>query len=133
MTAFVDTSALYATLDRDDANHRAAARTWSRLVEDGEPLVVTNYVIVETLALVQHRLGMPAVKVLVNDLLPIVTSEWVTTADHQAAVASLLLAGRRGLSLVDCVSFTVMRRLGLRSAFAFDRHFRTEGFEAVNP
>jgi predicted nucleic acid-binding protein len=32
------------------------------------------------------------------------------------------------LSLVDCVSFTVMKDLGLTTAFAFDRHFEQAGF-----
>ncbi|MEI6809693.1 MAG: hypothetical protein WCN95_13310, partial [bacterium] len=29
---------------------------------------------------------------------------------------------------VDCVSFEVMRRLGLRNVFAFDNHFAEQGF-----
>jgi predicted nucleic acid-binding protein len=39
------------------------------------------------------------------------------------------MAGRRTLSLVDCVSFEVMRRTGIRKAFAFDRHFQDYGYE----
>lgn len=41
-----------------------------------------------------------------------------------------LTVGRRALSLADCVSFEVMRRTGLRSAFAFDPHFREFGYES---
>lgn len=42
----------------------------------------------------------------------------------------MVFAGRRGLSLVDCVSFAVMPRAGLRQAFAFafDDHFAERGF-----
>lgn len=39
MTVFVDTSALYAVLDRDDSNHAAAAAVWRRLVTDGADLL----------------------------------------------------------------------------------------------
>ena len=46
-------------------------------------------------------------------------------------VVALLAASRRGLSLVDCVSFEVMRESGLKSAFTFDGHFREYGFTAV--
>jgi len=35
---------------------------------------------------------------------------------------------RRGLSLVDCASFVVMRRYGIEEAFAFDEDFEKEGF-----
>jgi uncharacterized protein len=66
----VDTSALYAVLDRDDEHHPVAKAAWDRLLQTDEPLLVTNYVIVETTALVQHRLGMEAVRTLCGDILP---------------------------------------------------------------
>lgn len=54
---------------------------------------------------------------------------WITEEDHRGGVQALLAAGRRELSLVDCTSFLVMRRLGLRAAFAFDADFEDQGFE----
>jgi len=129
---FADTSALYAILDRDDDRHDDAASTWRDLVERGATLVTSNYVAVETHALVQHRLGMAAVRALVEAVEPVLRIEWVTREDHGAAQASLLAANRRGLSLVDCASFALMRRLGLRRAFAFDAHFAEQGFDAAS-
>jgi predicted nucleic acid-binding protein len=38
-------------------------------------------------------------------------------------------SARRHLTLVDCASFESMRRLTVRRAFAFDRHFEEQGFE----
>jgi len=32
---------------------------------------------------------------------------------------------------VDCVSFELMRRLGLARAFCFDSHFDEQGFETI--
>jgi uncharacterized protein len=89
--------------------------------------------VVETTALVQHRLGMTAVAALTRELLPVVSVEWVGEADHREAEAALLAAGRRQLSLVDAVSCVLMRRLGADSAFTFDPHFEREGFRAVGP
>jgi predicted nucleic acid-binding protein len=40
----------------------------------------------------------------------------------------MLAAGRRRLSLTDCVSFEVMRRSESATAFAFDTHFTEQGF-----
>jgi len=48
-----------------------------------------------------------------------------------AAAGVQLAARRRGLSLVDCASFEVMRRTGLRAAFAFDPHFEKFGYELI--
>jgi len=131
MRTFVDTSALYAVLDGDDASHPTAREQWRRLLERATPLLVTNYVLVESTALVQHRIGLDAVRALVTDMLPVLDVEWISAEDHGAAQAALLAADRRGLSLVDCTSLQVMRRLGLRTAFTFDRHFTQQGFQVV--
>ncbi len=127
---FVDTSALYAVLDRDDAAHPAARSAWTQWLEasDGPTLVASNYILVETFALVQSRLGLDAVRTLMDDLLPVLTIEWITPDDHRVAVAMLRNANRRRLSLVDCSSFQVMRRLAVSEAFAFDGHFSEQGF-----
>jgi predicted nucleic acid-binding protein len=128
VTVFLDTSALYAVLDRDDENHREAASRWRTLVERGELLVTSNYVVLELLALLQHRLGVGAVRALCDDMLGVVDVRFVAEPTHRTALGALLAARRRRLSLVDCASFELMRELGIERAFAFDRHFREQGF-----
>jgi len=128
MSVYVDTSALYALLDADNIQHSAARDAWVALMERSEELLCSSYVLVESFALVQARLGLAAVRTLQNDLLPVVAVHWVDQTLHEAAVSALLTAGREQLSLVDCVSFELMRRLGLRTAFTFDRHFGEQGF-----
>jgi predicted nucleic acid-binding protein len=127
----VDTSALYTVLDRDDQNHPAATATWRELLETEDTLLVTNYVVVETMALVQHRLGMEAVRVLCGDIVPVLDMHWISDADHLHAQNALLATDRRKLSLVDCSSFHVMRTRMLQTAFAFDPHFREQGFRLL--
>lgn len=131
MSTFVDTSAFLAVLDADDAQHARAARLWSELMGGGAPIVTTNYVLVETFALAQARLGLAATRAMNDDIVPILIVTWVDEALHGAAMTALLTAQRRDLSLVDCVSFECMRRLGVEHAFAFDKHFRQQGFTLV--
>jgi predicted nucleic acid-binding protein len=123
----VDTSALYALLDRDDENHSAARRAWEQLLEEDEPLVAHLYVGVEAVALAQRRLGLEAVRAL-EELLGVVALHPVDLALHRRALTALLGSGRREVSLVDWVNFLLMRELGIRRAFAFDRHFAEQGF-----
>jgi len=130
VTTFVDTSAFYALLDRDDRNHPGAAAAWSDLV-GAEPLLTSSYVVVEATALLQHRLGMPAVRALHDALLGVVEVAFVSAELHARAVAALLVSDRRRLSLVDCASFEVMRSHGVPSAFAFDADFAEQGFALV--
>lgn len=128
---FVDTSALLAVLNADDRNHAAAADSWAKVIRGGRPLFSHNYVLVECSALVGRRLGLDALRVLEQDVVPVLTILWVTEALHRAAVGAQLLASRRDLSLVDCVSFEVIRAAGLQQVLAFDPHFAELGFEVL--
>ena len=131
MSVFVDTSAFFAVLDADDENHDAAKQMWQDLLAREAVLVCSNYVLVETLALVQRRLGIPAVRVFQEDIMPVLNIEWVDESLHQVGIASVLAAVRRELSLVDCVSFEIMRRSGIKTAFVFNHHFDEQGFECL--
>jgi hypothetical protein len=124
---FVDTSALLALLDEDDAHHREAAAALRHLLSSAE-LVTHNYVQVELLALARRRLGPGAVVTLTDDVLPALTTIWIDEALHRAALAAHR-AGSKAVSLVDHVSFEVMRREGIQQAFAFDADFEAQGFE----
>jgi predicted nucleic acid-binding protein len=125
---FVDTSGFHALLDADDQYHPVAGETWKTLLTGSGRLLTSNYVVVETCALLQRRLGMDAVKVFRDDILPAVEVEWVTPRNHEIGLTALIAASRRKLSLVDCISFVVMREHRCLEAFAFDAHFREEGF-----
>ncbi len=121
---FVDTSAIYAILDRNDANHEAAKTCWFALLESKTQLFTTNYVVVESCALAQSRLGLDAVRSINEELLPVMEVVWVDEPTHCMAMAALLAAKRRKLSLVDCVSFAVSRLRGALMAFCVRPTFR---------
>lgn len=131
MNVFVDTSTLLAVLDRSDDRHPEARRIWVEALEAGHTLICHNYILVETSAVLARRIGMEAVRVFERDVVPVLGLVWISREIHEAAVGAHLAAGRRGLSLVDCASFEVMRRTGLRTAFAFDPHFERAGFDPL--
>lgn len=130
MSVFVDTSAFYAILDADDEEHDQASEVWENLVP-GETLVTSNYVLLETSALSQNRLGMESVRAFEDAVTPLLRVLWVDANVHRQAMAAVLTAGRRRLSLVDCSSFVLMRAHGLQTAFAFDDHFHEQGLEII--
>jgi predicted nucleic acid-binding protein len=131
VTCFVDSSAFLAVLSKDDDHHVRARAAWDELLRKRTPLVTSSYVLTETLAVLQHRIGVDAVRVFHHDVYPILTIDWVGSELHEKAMGAVSAAGRRTLSLVDCVSFEAMRQRGIRRAFAFDAHFAEQGFDVV--
>ena len=131
MRIFIDTSAFFALLDRDDVNHQKAKKRWGDVLSYENTLVTSNYVLVECFALMQSRLGLEAVRGFQEDILPLINIEWVNAETHKSGVSALLAASRRKLSLVDCVSFEIMRTLGIKNFFAFDPHFAEQGFKSI--
>jgi predicted nucleic acid-binding protein len=131
MSVFVDTSALVKLLDANEEDHDQAATIWASLAAQRESLVTTNYVVAETIAVIQRRLGVKAVHVLKQQIMPVMRVEWVNETDHDAGFDAVIAAGRNDLSLVDCISFAIMRRLAIRRCFTFDAHFQKMGFEPL--
>ena len=132
MSVYIDTSAFYAIVDTTDANHRPAVQVWQSLLRDGEALVTSLYVVTETVALLHHRFGTDVVSRFVQDDLPVVSVHWIDQATHSAALGAMLATpGRSGPSLTDCASFEIIRGSRIDRVFAYDRHFRSRGFDLV--
>lgn len=127
---FVDTSALYVALDAQDADHPRLAEAIRGLVDDHQ-LITHNYVVTESVALVERRLGRRYAVRLLEDVLAPVEITWVDEATHNSAASSYAAAGARGPSLVDFTSFEVMRKHGLHTALAVDRDFARAGFDVI--
>ena len=129
---FLDTSAVLALLDAEDAFHDDAKRSWERLlnaVYAGQHVLLTHHaVVVESSALIARRLGMQAVRELHDGLLPIAEVIWIDEKLHDRATAAMFAAGRRNVSLVDWLSFEVMRDRRIRHAFTYDEDFVKQGF-----
>ena len=124
---FLDTSAIYAWADAADPNHHTSVRRLQAILERGEELFTHNYVLVESVALLQARLGLAAAIKLAKDSTAFVI-EWVEDDLHASGLRELERSKKRHLSLVDHISFLVMRRRDVATAFAFDPDFTSAGF-----
>ena len=132
MTVFADTSGIFAALVRNDANHEPARETLAGLLDDPEATITTtDFVLLETMALLQARVGLDAALKFDRDLRPVLDVTWVDSALYSRAIRRLNLRQRRRVSLVDCISFVTMEEAGLRTAFSYDQHFADEGFDTL--
>jgi predicted nucleic acid-binding protein len=125
---FLDTSAIYAWADTADPNHQTAVRRLQAILDRGEDLLTHNYVLVESIALLQARLGVAAAIKLAKDSKAFAI-EWVNDDLHASGIRELQRSKKRHLSLVDHISFVVMRQRQVATAFAFDPDFMTAGFQ----
>ena len=128
---FADTSGLLAVISNTDDNHARAKRAFANLRTRQALLVSTSYVLVETYALIGRRLGFDAVRSFRADFAPLIDVVWVDETLHNAGLDLLFDRRKRLLSLVDAVSFIVMRQRSVAEAFAIDPHFDQEGFSLV--
>jgi len=126
---FTDTSALFALVNRNDTHHNEACDTFVSL--RGQALWTHNLVLVETAALIHRCLGGAPVRSLFLDFAPLIDVVFIDEITHRAATAAYLAGLPTGVSLVDRMSFEIMRRMGEETAFAFDQDFPTEGFHTV--
>jgi predicted nucleic acid-binding protein len=131
MVIFVDSSALLALINTRDGFHNQAKKQWQLSLANKETLFSNNYVILESVSLIQRRFGMNWIGTLQSEVLPLIEIAWIDEGQHQAAMSVFIKESRRQLSLVDCSSFETMRRLGIQKVFSFDEHFREQGFEVI--
>jgi predicted nucleic acid-binding protein len=128
---FLDTVGLLALWDTSDQWHAVAEQAFAKLQTARSTLLTTSFVLLECgnaaarrpyrNVVPRLRAGLEAAGLLVmpNE------NDW----HHAWAAYERREADRAGI--VDQVSFTVMRRLGLIQAFTNDQHFDAAGFQRL--
>jgi predicted nucleic acid-binding protein len=132
---FVDTSALMALLNRDDAKHGAAVAVRDQLAASHTSMILSDWVLSELLASCSRQ-PLRAVATRTARILRTSASAHVVEATRQAWDAAFELYGARQdkeWSLVDCTSVLICEELGIRRMFAHDRHFSQAGLEILLP
>jgi len=120
---------VFALLDRSDANHVTARDRLELLKRRRAEPLLTNFIVAESHALALGRLGADiARRWLLGNVWPV---ERVTEDDESKATAIVGRYVDKTYSYTDATSFAVMERLGLKTAFAFDPHFRQYRFQVL--
>jgi predicted nucleic acid-binding protein len=130
---FVDTGAWIARFSRRDQFHKQAKRLWAQAQSTGEQIVTSDAVFFETIALLARKIAPNAAAEAGSFLLGwqrllILPS---TAADEEAALDLLEKFADQKIGFVDSLSFALMRRKRIQTAFTFDRHFESAGFSML--
>ena len=129
----VDTGAFFALAVPNDPDH-PRARDWITANADSL-LVTTDYVLDELLTLLKVRQEYQRAERVAAWILDgrLASLEYVTHDDIGAAWDVFRSFKDKEWSFTDCVSYVVMERLQVDTAFAFDDHFRQFGAATVVP
>lgn len=131
---FVDTSFFKALIDVNDDFHLQAVDIWKGVIKDKRSLITTNFILDETFTLIRVRNGLAATLEFKDKLaegLRKIKLIRVMIQD-EAKAWDWFVNNWRDLSFTDCVSFAVMKRFGIDSAAAFDKHFARAGFKLLS-
>jgi predicted nucleic acid-binding protein len=129
---FVDTSGIFALLVKNDSMHTRAKKNFNYFAQQKAQLLTSSFVLVETISLLQRRVGLESVRDFNIRILPLTEIIWTDTEWYARAIQRLLLQGQKDMSLVDCLSFEIMDSYDISLAFTFDRHFQEMGFTIVD-
>ncbi len=128
---FLDTVGLLALWEVADQGHAAAEAAFNQIVSSRLPVVATTFVPLECGNAAARRPYRQVVCTL-RQTLEQRQELIVPTAADWAQAWLAYEAGQAGQAgIVDHVSFSVMRRLGLTQAFTDDRHFAAAGFQPL--
>lgn len=122
---FVDSSAIVALVDADDASHQPAVDAYESLVRDGYRLFTTDHALSEAYELLSMGVGPEVARQWLRDQKLTI---YDVTDDDLAAARRRLLERTAGaaLSFTDALSIAVMERLGVSDVFAVDPAFLAE-------
>ena len=130
---FVDTGAFLARYLAKDEHHHKALAIWESL--QGTPLFTSNHVLDETATLIGRRAGHHFATDRIENIYGSRDIEVLrsTESDEIEALRWFRKFADQKVSFTDCISFALMKRLGIGAAFTFDEHFSRAGFQISRP
>lgn len=126
---FIDTGAFKALIDEKDEFHTRVKNIWDRLRNNDSMLVTSNYILNESFTLIRKRCGINTVKNFRDYLAHSGMSIKIVRVmvDDEKNAWQWFVQPISDLSFTDCVSISMMERLGIKEVVSFDKHFRRFG------
>jgi len=128
MVSVIDTSVLFGRVKKDDAFHEAATELVGTIDGGGtEPVHVTDYVLGETMNLVQQRIGHDTAIDLLNTIQDSIGMEIVRTSAEDFENTELIFRQEPDLSFVDAAIVAHANRIEATHVYSFDEGFDSDG------
>jgi uncharacterized protein len=127
---FVDTAYVLALVNEHDQFHERAQELAD--LYEGQQLLITDAVLLEIGNALSRGFKEEAIEVISG----FIESEEVEVVHYSSKIFDQAFAlykkyDDKEWSLVDCISFIVMRERGIKQVLTFDRHFKQAGFTVI--
>lgn len=132
----MDASGWIALKITTDQFHSAVAAAYRQLRDAKEKLVTTNLCVVEAAKHIQWELGHNAAATFLEEILAFDKAKLIIYIREdeeleRQAVEFFKRHSDKEWDIVDCASFTVMRKLGITKSLSLDEYFIQAGFEVL--
>ena len=129
-TVFVDTSAWFAGIAKNNQYNEPAMKCRNQLLKANIRFITSNLIIHETTMLLERKVSKKEairfLKVILRD-----SRVEIIHADEEVELEAYELYQKfkdQDYSIADCGSFVLMRKYRISRCFTFDRHFSVMGF-----
>lgn len=129
---FIDSSAIIALYNTSDSCHEIALKLYACLTAEALAikLVTSTEVVSECLTIISQRVGKDLAKKFIKSLAQ-VEVVYMDEIGFARTLKEFVKIESKNVSFADCFSFVVCRRLRIKKVFAFDKHFKQQGFELL--
>jgi len=131
---FIDTGAYLARFHKRDRMHEISVKIWDILKTNTSIITyTTNHVIDELATLLARRTSYDfsgtKLQEIYKSKYPIIFRPG--KEDEKESIKIFYKYSDQQISFTDCLSFVVMKKLGIKQVFTFDKHFQYDGFAVI--
>ena len=130
---FVDTSYFIALAHPRDEKHDVALSLSRKIEKEKARLITTQAIVLELgSALARQKSRVIAARIFeAIDDAPVVEVVPLSLSNYRKSIDLFSNRMDKDWSLTDCLSFVVMKEIGISKALTTDEHFSQAGFEAL--
>ncbi len=130
-SVFVDSVGLLALWNASDQWHKAASKAFTSINDGRTTLLTTAFVLLKCGNAASRTPFRSDANFARKQFEAAETLVWPTESDWEQAWSAYQRGEADAAGIVDHVSFVVMRRLGITTAFTNDKHFRAAGLKTM--
>jgi predicted nucleic-acid-binding protein len=131
---FIDTNIFLRYLTKDDPVQFPRCRNLFKKAQNGEVHLVTSTLVIAELIWTLASYYRVPKEQIIEKVSIIIGSEAVQIPDRDLIAEALLLYGRKNVDYIDAYNSVLMRQLGLKEIYSYDKDFdKLETVQRLEP